>query len=158
MPTITAYLSLDHSAESRVQASIDGGSGISFVDEKLFEAAKDQFLQYGELVIIEPTVLTAFNGTDVVVTRMVKGARVAIGRYGWFEIDLLVVPGTQYAMLLGSDFQYRFDGHARLAQGHFTMSLPATCLRPGADPSTVPYYQSVPLSLRTFWTYRPVVR
>ena len=154
----TACSSLDTSGADapalRRRVAVDTGAGVSLISEDQFNRDEDILVQHGARVVhIEPITIGGFAGQGVCADKIVQSARLAIGP-AVYEVDLLVVPGSVYAYLLGSDFLITYDGQAQFYGQRLRLGVEQRSLLPGKtyqhDYASVPlYYQGIVHRYRT---------
>jgi hypothetical protein len=79
-----------------------------------------------------------------VITHAVRNLQLAIGK-GIYTVDLLVVPGANFNLVLGNDFMFNYAGRIwardyrdRQAGRCLILPLPASLCQPGVEPPRRP--------------------
>lgn len=143
MPVISMCLGSKSSKSPDLlrKASIDTGASMSCMSEAAFQRDKHTLLQHGKVFRLEePMTITMFGGQQVQATHTLRSLRVHIGG-GWYQLDMLIVPGAMHEYLLAGDFLVNHDAYVHYRARRLNLGLEDRQRDPGAP--HVGGYQSV---------------
>jgi hypothetical protein len=144
MMTILAAVWNSNGSKATLKVSLDSGSNSSCISAELLAAQWHQFFTPGstaELVEPEtPVQMGMFAGQQTaVITHAVCILQLAIGK-GIYTVDLLVVPGANFNLVLGNEFLYNYAGRIwardfrnRQAGRCLILPLPASLCQHGVE-------------------------
>jgi hypothetical protein len=144
MMTVLASVWNSNGSKHTLKVSLDSGCNGSCISAELLAQQWHQFFGPGstaELVELEtPLQMAMFAGQETAtITHAVRGLQLGIGK-GLYTVDLLVVPGANFNLVLGNDFLYNYAGRIwardyrdRQAGRYLILPLPASLCQPGVE-------------------------
>ncbi|WIA41033.1 hypothetical protein OEZ86_004671 [Tetradesmus obliquus] len=144
MMTVKVGLYSNGSVKRTVQAHLDYGCNGSCISTEFLQQNWHQVFAPGskaELAELEtPLQLGMFAGDQhTVITHVVCGVELVIGD-GVYVVDMLVVPGANFSLVLGNDFAFNYaartwarDLSDRQAGRYLILPLTASLCRPGVE-------------------------
>jgi hypothetical protein len=109
MPAVKMGLSISHPFSEDLQRVVhfDTGANMSVVSQSAYDRDFQALLEYGDMIPLHYHTISVANGTTAVVTHMVKGARIIIGR-AYYEVDLFIVPASTHEYVLSMAFMVEY--------------------------------------------------